>query len=108
MDTKWVSVQAEAPAPATECYYYDDPAIPAEFCKKMAIQSAAPDMGGLLIRVKTCNQEGPAALSLDTLKADKVTVPASQFEIPKGFKEVFSPQEIMLGTGADGLKDFLP
>lgn len=108
MDTKWVSVQAEAPAPATECYYYDDPAIPAEFCKKMAIQSAAPDMGGLLIRVKTCNQEGPAALNLDTLKADKVTVPASQFEIPKGFKEVFSPQEIMLGTGADGLKDFLP
>lgn len=108
MDTKWVSVQGEPPAPPTECYYYNDPAIPAEFCKKMAIQSAAPNMGGLLIRVKTSNQEGPAALKLDTLKADKVTVPASQFEIPKGFKEVFSPQEIMLGTGADGLKDFLP
>lgn len=108
LDTKWVSVQGVPPEPPTECYYYNDPAIPAAFCTKMAIQSAAPDMGGLLMRVKTSNQEGPGALRLDTLKADKITVQSSQFEIPKGFKEVFSPQEIMLGTGADGLKDFLP
>jgi glycosyltransferase involved in cell wall biosynthesis len=76
--------------------------------KKVAVQSPALYGGGLLMRVKMLNTEGPAALELDTLKADKITVPASQFEIPRGFKEAVSAKEIMLGSGADGLKDFLP
>ncbi len=65
-------------------------------------------MGGLIVRVKSSKQEGPGSVKLDTLKADKITVPTSQFEIPPGCKVAFSPQEIMLGTGSDGLKDFLP
>lgn len=58
--------------------------------------------------MKYLSKEGPAAVKLGTLKADKITVPTSQFEIPPGCKVAFSPQEIMLGTGSDGLKDFLP
>lgn len=108
METTKVQVLNVPPAPDADCYYYRDPTIPEVLCRRLAIQSAAPHMGGLLVRMKYLNQEGPAAIKLDTLKADSLTVPATQFEIPPGFKEVFSPQEIMLGTGADGLKDFLP
>lgn len=92
----------------SECFYFRDPKIPAAFCKHMASQSAVPDLGGLIVRMKTSGMEGPGAIKMDTLKADTLEVPVSEFEVPRGFKEVFSPQEIMLGTGADGLKDFLP
>ncbi len=108
METTRVSIAADPLTLPVDCYYYQDPTIPVLFCKRMATQSAVPHMGGLIVRVKTSNKEGPGSVKLDTLKADKITVPASQFEIPPGFKEVFSPQEVMLGTGADGLKDFLP
>jgi glycosyltransferase involved in cell wall biosynthesis len=108
METTKVSIAADPLALPVDCYYYQDPTIPVSFCKRMATQSGVPHMGGLIVRVKTSKQEGPAAVKLDTLKADKITVPARQFEIPPGFKEVFSPQEVMLGAGADGLKDFLP
>lgn len=91
-----------------DCYYFRDPKIPAPVCKHMARQSAVPDLGGLIVRMKNSGMEGPGAIKMDTIKADTLEVPASEFEIPKGFKEVFSPQEIMLGTGADVLKDFLP
>jgi len=108
METTRVSVKNEPPAPDADCYYYQDPTIPVSLCKNMAIKSAVPHLGGLLVRVKMPSVTGPGTVKLDTLKADNLTVPASQFEMPIGFKEVFSPQEIMLGTGADGLKDFLP
>ncbi len=108
MDTTKVKVINVPPAPNADCYYYKDSTIPDIVCKRLAIQSAAPHLGGLLVRMKVLDKEGPGAVKLDTLKADRLVVPASEFEIPSGFKEVFTPQEIMLGTGADGLKDFLP
>lgn len=92
----------------SDCFYFRDPKIPPQFCKHMARQSAVPGLGGLIVRMKTSGMEGPGAIKMDTLKADTLEVPASEFELPGGFKEAFSPQEIMLGTGADGLKDFLP
>lgn len=108
MDTTKVKVINVPPAPDVDCYYYKNAAIPDALCKGIAIQSAAPHMGGLLVRMKILGKEGPEATKVDTLKADKLTVPASVFEIPKDFKRVSTAQEIMLGTGADMLKDFVP
>ncbi len=108
METTKVKVMNVPPAPNVDCYYYKNPAIPVQLCRRLAIQSAAPHGGGLLVRMKLLDKEGPAAIKVDTLKADNLTVPASQFEIPKDFKRASSAQEIMLGTGADMLKDFIP
>lgn len=52
--------------------------------------------------MKLLDNEGPASVKLDRLKADKITVPASLFEIPTGFKEAMcdrkpSEEAVLMG-----------